>query len=91
MSSKGEVDSAISEFGLERLRANDTVLFRAGAAYKVYRSRQGAVKTNVLPDFLIGALAEVLDIPLITANPKDFAGYFPSVRLITPPTTKNPT
>ena len=48
-------------------------------AYKDYL-RRGGNKTNVLPDFLIGAIAEVAEAPLITANQKDFLGYFPSFR-----------
>jgi predicted nucleic acid-binding protein len=38
----------------------------------------------VLPDFLIGAAAEVADAPLVTANAKDFRTYFPGVTLIQP-------
>ena len=83
MASKAAVDEAVSQFGLDRLRANDAALFRAGLAYKLYKSR-GGNKTNVLPDFLIGALADVAGAPLITTNPKDFTGYFPDLQVIKP-------
>jgi len=83
MATQAHVDAAISRFALERLRCSDAALFRAGVAYKQYRSRKGQ-KTNVLPDFLIGAIAEVVGAPLITVNPKDFVGYFPNVKVISP-------
>jgi len=83
MATKNDVDAAIAGLGLERLSESDEVLFRAGKAYKKYKESGGS-KTNVLPDFLIGALAEVTGSPLITANKKDFVGYFPNVKIISP-------
>lgn len=83
MATKAEIDDVIQTLGLERLPAKDDALFNAGKAYKLYKSRKGA-KTNVLPDFLIGAAAEYENAPLVTANAKDFAGYFPNVQLIAP-------
>jgi predicted nucleic acid-binding protein len=83
MATQAHVDAAISNFGLERLRGSDAALFRAGVAFKLYKSRNGS-KTNVLPDFLIGAIAEVAGAPLVTINRKDYVGYFPAVQLITP-------
>lgn len=83
MDSKEDIDAAIQILGLERLPSQDDALFSAGKAYKLYRSRNGT-KTNVLPDFLIGAAAEFENAPLVTANAKDFAGYFPNVQLIAP-------
>ena len=83
MATQTDVDAAVSQFGLERLRASDAALFRAGQAFAEYQSR-GGNKTNVLPDFLIGALAEVAGAPLVTANHKDFVGYFPNLQVISP-------
>lgn len=83
MSSQAYADTAILKLGIERMRCSDAVLFRAGRAYKQYRSNKGT-KLNVLPDFLIGAMAEVLDIPLVTANPRDVLTYFPGVNLLKP-------
>jgi predicted nucleic acid-binding protein len=83
MATQAHVDAAISNFGLERLRGNDAALFRAGVAYKLYKTRNGP-KTNVLPDFLIGAIAEIAGAPLVTINQKDFVGYFPTVQIISP-------
>jgi predicted nucleic acid-binding protein len=84
MTNQAEVDAAISTLALERYPGNDTMLFRAGKAFQQYRKKHKGPKTNVLPDFLIGAAAEVADAPLVTANAKDFRTYFPGVTLIQP-------
>jgi len=53
--------------------------------FKEYRSRtKGKQKSSVLPDFFIGAIAEV-NAPLMTDNARDFVSYFPDVELVTPP------
>jgi predicted nucleic acid-binding protein len=83
MASQNEVDTAIKAFGLQRYASNDAALFRAGAAFKKYKGCKGT-KTNVLPDFLIGALAETVGVPLLTANRKDFVSYFPNLQIIAP-------
>ncbi|PZU06138.1 MAG: hypothetical protein DI606_18550 [Sphingobium sp.] len=88
MQSKEDTDAAITEWALERLRSSDESLFKAGQAYKTYKEKKRSPgelpKTNVLPDFLIGALAEVEGVPLITTNHKDFAAYFPDLNIIHP-------
>jgi predicted nucleic acid-binding protein len=84
MKNKDETDAAIRLFGLERLPHSDAALFRAGEAFKAYKNVNKGPKPGVLPDFLIGALAEVTKTPLMTANPKDFVGYFPAMQMISP-------
>ena len=83
MASKDDVDAAIEQFALERFEGDDVALFRAGVAFKQYKANAGP-KVNVLPDFLIGAIAEVTGAPLLTANPKDFKKYFPNIKMISP-------
>ncbi|MER9797966.1 PIN domain-containing protein [Mesorhizobium sp. M0142] len=86
MKDVAEVNSVIEALGLERYPSKDVALFRAGRAFKEYRDRtKGQQKSGVLPDFFIGAIAEVENAPLMTDNSRDFVGYFPSVALITPP------
>ena len=55
----------------------------AGAAHLNYRHRGGA-KTSTLPDFFIGAHAEVEGHDVVTRDPQKCRSYFPSVKLITP-------
>jgi predicted nucleic acid-binding protein len=84
MKSKEETDDAIELLGLQRLSYSDAALFRAGRAFKNYKDMNKGKKPGVLPDFLVGALAEVANIPLMTANPGDFAKYFPKMKIICP-------
>lgn len=83
LSSEDEADSALEKLALVRCGYRNQVLFRAGKAYAQYRRNKGQ-KLNVLPDFFIGALAEVEKAPLLTRDPKKVGTYFPSVEIITP-------
>lgn len=58
-------------------------LFLAGKAFLQYKKRNGG-KTNVLPDFFIGAHAAIAGYQLITRDKGRFRTYFPSVELIMP-------
>ena len=84
MDSKEATDEALAELSLERLPCSDASLYRAGRAFIKYRDENKGIKANVLPDFLIGAQAEVMGAPLLTANEADFLKYFSTIKLITP-------
>jgi hypothetical protein len=58
-------------------------LFLAGRAFVKYR-RGGGTKSNVLPDFLIGAHAAVLGCGILTRDAQRYAQHFKTVPLITP-------
>ncbi|UWS08265.1 type II toxin-antitoxin system VapC family toxin [Phaeobacter inhibens] len=75
MNSREEMDEAIARLGLERTGCSDEALFRAGKAFKKYRDENKGQKLGVLPDFIIGAIADTEGIPLLTTNAKDFTGY----------------
>lgn len=83
MATQAEVDRVVQLLALERYPGNDAILFRAGKAFLQYRKSKGT-KTNVLPDFLIGAAAEVSGAPLVTANASHFVTYFPTLKIIEP-------
>jgi len=58
-------------------------------AYAVYRQRRRAESGKgsppiPLPDFFIGAHAQIMDWPLATADSGRFATYFPDIVLKTP-------
>ena len=53
-------------------------------AFVKYR-RAGGAKTSPLPDFYIGAHAEVEGRTLVTRDAARYRTYFPTVVLITPP------
>lgn len=84
MNEQAEMDEAITRLGLDRLSCSDTALFRAGVAFKKYKDENKGPKLGVLPDFLIGSVAEEAGLPLLTTNPKDFTGYFPTLKIIRP-------
>jgi predicted nucleic acid-binding protein len=56
----------------------------AAQAFLKYR-RGGGAKNSPLPDFYIGAHAEVESHTLVTRDPSRYRAYFPSVALIAPP------
>jgi predicted nucleic acid-binding protein len=76
------------EAALDRLNILLTALtredaFRAGQAFAEYR-RRGGERTAILPDFLIGAQAEIRGWPLVTRDRKGFQSYFPGLQIIDP-------
>ena len=73
---------------LDRLEIMLTALtrddaFRAGQAFAEYR-RRGGERSAILPDFLIGAQAEIRGWPLVTRDRKGFQSYFPNLQIIDP-------
>lgn len=56
----------------------------AAQAFLKYR-RSGGAKPSPLPDFYIGAHAEVEGHTLVTRDPARYRTYFPNVALIAPP------
>lgn len=83
MATKADTDMAITQFALTRISYSDDVLFRAGRAFLDYKKNNGP-KDSLLPDFFVGAHAEVSGEPLLTRDPGKVKTYFPAVQLITP-------
>lgn len=85
MPSMAALQSALDELGIARIRASDEALYLAGQIYAGYRQNKGeGKKDGVLPDFLIGAVAQVEGMALITFNDKHFVNRFNGVEVITP-------
>lgn len=78
-----ELDIAIAALGLQIATIPKEALFRAGKAFRKYKTRAGT-KTGVLPDFFIGAHADVEGWPLLTRDPTRVRSHFPTVELIAP-------
>jgi predicted nucleic acid-binding protein len=76
-------EAALSPLGLVRWELPYAAGFRVGKAFLSYR-RQGGEKLSPLPDFYIGAHAEMNDLRLLTRDPRRYRQYFPKVRLICP-------
>jgi predicted nucleic acid-binding protein len=81
-----EVESLFEHLGFGMKAIPKEALFLAGKVFLQYRKRQGQ-KSNVLPDFFIGAHAAVSGFQLITRDKGRFSTYFPTVELIMPNST----
>ncbi len=81
-----EVETLFKHLGFSIKSIPKEALFLAGKAFLQYKKRKGG-KTNVLPDFFIGAHAAVSGYQLITRDKGRFSTYFPSVELIMPEST----
>lgn len=80
------LDEALAALQIPVMEIPKPALFLAGKAFVKYR-RQGGTKTNVLADFFIGAHAAVAGLPVLTRDVRRYAGYFPTVPLISPAET----
>ena len=78
-----EVDAALSVAGLQREALPWEAAFIAGKAFREYR-RRGGDRRSPLPDFYIGAHAEVRGYTLLTRDAARYRTYFPAVTLVTP-------
>jgi predicted nucleic acid-binding protein len=78
-----ELEQALSKAAVPIEPIPREALFLAGKAFVEYRKRHGT-KSNVLPDFFVGAHAAVAEVPIVTRDVDRYRSYFPTVRLITP-------
>ena len=78
-----DFDAALTPNGITVVRIPPAALFLAGKAFARYRAA-GGVRTGVLPDFFIGAHAELEGLPLLTRDVRRYRQYFPKVLLIAP-------
>jgi predicted nucleic acid-binding protein len=83
MASVAEVEQALGELNVKLARMPTEPLFSAGKAFGRYRAA-GGVRTGVLPDFFIGAHAEIAEWPILTRDAGRYRTYFPDVDLIAP-------
>jgi len=78
-----ELDHWLDPAVFQRLPLPYAAGWLAAQAYQKYRRASGA-KTSPLPDFYIGAHAEIEQRVLVTRDPARYRTYFPSVVLVTP-------
>lgn len=77
------LDRFVTEADVTFLQFTPAALYAGGLAHARYRA-SGGKRDRVLRDFLIGAQASTLGLPLLTRDPRPYRTYFPDVRLITP-------
>ena len=78
-----QLDQILNLLGIERAELPWEAAHLAGQAFIQYK-RRGGNKTSPLPDFYIGAHAQVAGFTLLTRDVNRFRTYFPSVCLLTP-------
>lgn len=82
-----ELERALQGLPLKREPLPWDAAFMAGQAFKTYRSARGARagrSRSPLPDFYIGAHAQVRSLRLLTRDPRRYRRYFPRLTLIAP-------
>lgn len=77
------LDDVVQTLALELREIPRPALFLAAKAFAQYR-RRGGSKSQVLPDFFIGAHAAVEGWPLLTRDANRFRTYFPSLEVLAP-------
>jgi predicted nucleic acid-binding protein len=80
---KSDFEAAIEIFNFKFENLTNDALFIAGKAFLKYKTLKGN-KSNVLPDFFIGAHAESNKHTILSRDSARYKTYFPKVKLIAP-------
>lgn len=80
---EAELEEWVEIIGLKYVSLPRSAAWPAALAFKRYR-RSGGPRTSLLPDFYIGAHAQVEGLTLITRDVARYRTYFPDVALIAP-------
>ena len=82
-SSPSDLDQQLDSLLLQRLPLPYASAFRAGRAFLRYR-RAGGLRSSPMPDFYIGAHAELQELRILTRDVRRYRTYFPGIGLISP-------
>jgi predicted nucleic acid-binding protein len=78
-----ELDAVLSSTYFRRLPLPWEAAFLAGKCFLDYRRKDGR-KRSPLPDFYIGAHAEISGMTLLTHDTPRYRSYFPALQIIAP-------
>lgn len=81
--SEQALDRDLRDLGLQFQRIPKPALYLAGKVFERYRTAGGTRGSNI-PDFFIGAHAQVAGLPLLTRDVRRYRTYFPDMELIAP-------
>ena len=76
-----DLERVLELIGLREIAIPREALFLAGKVFLEYRRRKGS-KTNVLPNFFIGAHAAIAGLPILTRDVRRYRTYFPTVEIL---------
>ena len=79
-----QVDEFLGRLVAEVAEIPRAAAFLAGKAFLRYGAA-GGPRTSMLSDFMIGAHASVLAIPILTRDVSRYRSYFPNVPVAAPP------
>jgi predicted nucleic acid-binding protein len=77
------LDRIVEQLRLKFVEIPKPALFLAGKAFLKYR-QAGGTRPALLPDFLIGAHAAILNCAILTRDERRYRSYYARVPLITP-------
>jgi predicted nucleic acid-binding protein len=77
------LDQTVADMELMIAPMPRSALFMAGKVFARYRAL-GGVRTSILPDFILGAHASTLAVPLLSRDARRYRTYFPRLELIAP-------
>jgi predicted nucleic acid-binding protein len=83
VANEADLARVLSNMNCELERIPTAALHLAGRTFGLYRDR-GGLRENILPDFFIGAHAQMTGMRILTRDLHRFRTYFPKVELITP-------
>ena len=81
--SEVDLDRALQDLGLRLNQIPKSALFLAGKVFGRYKGA-GGPRTSTLPDFFIGAHAQITGLPILTRDVRRYRTHFPDVKLIAP-------
>lgn len=81
--SQTECDAFLEDASIRVEPLGREASFRAGRAWRAYR-RRGGKRDRILPDFLVGAHAEVQASQFITRDRRFYSDSFPALKIVDP-------
>lgn len=78
---EADLEKTLVQAGILRWPLPYAAAWRAAQAFAAYSGR----RTAPLPDFFVGAHAQAEKLGLLTRDPARYRTYFPTVKLIIPP------